>query len=68
MQKLFAGGVLGVALLVSACGQTVGEQALLGAGVGAIGSAAVGGNALTGAVVGGAANTLFCQANPGRCR
>ena len=68
MQKLVTGGILSATLLLAACGQTVGEQALLGAGVGAVGSAAVGGNALTGAVVGGAANTLFCQANPGRCR
>ncbi|MBI1276033.1 hypothetical protein GC177_08690 [bacterium] len=45
-------------LLLSACGQTTGDRALsgagLGAGVGAVGSAVTGGSALTGAVVGGA--------------
>lgn len=49
---------LAAMLLLSACGQTTGDRALsgagLGAGVGAVGSAVTGGSALTGAVVGGA--------------
>lgn len=45
-------------LTLSACGETTGDRALsgagIGAGVGAVGSALVGGNALTGAAIGGA--------------
>ena len=51
---------LGIAALgLSACGNTRGERALsgggIGAGVGALGAGITGGNAVTGAVVGGAA-------------
>ncbi|EAQ02760.1 hypothetical protein OB2597_15300 [Pseudooceanicola batsensis HTCC2597] len=53
---------------LAACGDTVGEQALVGAGTGAATAAATGGNLGTGAVVGGAANVAYCQANPGACR
>ncbi len=48
-----------VMLSLSACGNTRGERALsgggIGAGVGALGAGLTGGNAVTGAVVGGAA-------------
>jgi osmotically inducible lipoprotein OsmB len=53
--------VLAVSALVmtlAACGETTGDRALsgggIGAGVGALGSAVTGGNPVTGAVVGGA--------------
>ncbi len=51
--------ILGCAVLsVAACGNTKGERALsgggIGAGVGAVGSAVTGGSPWTGAVVGGA--------------
>jgi len=53
---------------LAACGDTVGEQALVGGAAG-IGTAAVtGGNIGTGAIVGAAANTVYCQTNPGACR
>lgn len=46
------------ALMLTACGDTVGDRALsggaIGAGAGAVGGAIVGGDPLTGAVVGGA--------------
>lgn len=46
------------ALALSACGETMGDRALsgagIGAGVGAVGSALVGGNPVTGAAIGGA--------------
>jgi hypothetical protein len=49
---------LATLLMLSACGQSTGDRALsgagLGAGVGAVGSAVTGGSVLTGAVVGGA--------------
>lgn len=52
---LILGGALAVGL--AACGQTQGERALSGAGLGAAGGAAVGaltgGSPLTGAVIGG---------------
>lgn len=50
--------VVPAALMVAACGETVGDRALSGAGLGAAagtGAAVLtGGNAMTGAVVGGA--------------
>lgn len=65
--KIIAVAALALGGLV-ACGDTVGEQALVGGAAG-IGTAAVtGGNAGTGAVVGAAANVAYCQSNPGACR
>jgi len=52
---------------LAACGDTVGEQALFGAGAGALGASALGGDATLGAIGGAAANTLYCQQNPGNC-
>lgn len=47
-----------ITLVLAACGDTTGDRALsgggIGAGAGALGSAVVGGNPVTGAVVGGA--------------
>jgi osmotically inducible lipoprotein OsmB len=61
--------VLACAVLVAlaGCGRTIGEQALFGGGAGALGSAAVGGDPVTGAVVGAGGNVLFCQTYPQRC-
>ena len=50
-----------------ACGDTLGEQALVGAGVGAGTAALLDGDVVTGALVGGAGNVLFCQNNPNQC-
>lgn len=54
---LVASLVVVMALAMSACGNTKGERALSGAGIGAaaggIGAAALGGNPWTGAAVGG---------------
>ena len=58
----FTAAVSIIALLgLSACGRTMGEQALIGAGAGTVAAAAVGGSLAAGAVVGGAANTIYCQ-------
>ena len=50
---------LGLVVALSACGETKGQRALsgggIGAGVGAVGSALTGGSPWTGAVIGGAA-------------
>ncbi len=55
-------------LALAGCGDTVGEQALIGGGAGAVGSAVVGGDPLVGAAVGAGGNVLFCQLNPRQCR
>ena len=52
---------------LAACGDTVGEQAVLGGAVGGVGTAALGGNAVAGAAVGAGANVLYCDRYPSRC-
>ncbi|SLN64504.1 hypothetical protein PEL8287_03555 [Roseovarius litorisediminis] len=52
---------------LSACGDTIPEQAVLGGGAGAITGAVVGGSVLTGAAVGAAGNVVYCQTYPSRC-
>lgn len=52
---------------VTGCGETTGEQALYGAGAGALGSVLLDGNLVTGAAVGVAANVIYCKENPGKC-
>ena len=52
---------------LAACGQTVGEQAIVGGAVGAGASAATGGSMGSGALVGAAANVAYCQTNPKAC-
>jgi len=61
--------VFAVAALLglSACGDTLGEQALLGGAAGAGTSVATGGNPATGAAVGAAGNVAYCQTYPERC-
>ncbi len=54
-------------LAVSACGDTIGKQGLIGAGAGVAGSAVLGGNLLAGAAVGAAGNVAYCQTFPDRC-
>lgn len=46
---------------LSACGDTTGEQALLGGGAGAVGAAVLNADPLLGAVVGAAGNVLYCE-------
>lgn len=64
------GIILGLSLLgaLGACGDTIGEQAIIGGGAGALAGLAVGGDPVTGAVVGGAGNVAFCQMYPSQCR
>jgi len=54
--------------LLAGCGNNLGEQALFGAGAGALGSAVVGGDPLLGAAVGAGGNILICQTNQRNCR
>ena len=64
--KLTAFAFLSAASL-SACGDTVGEQALFGGATGAASAAVLDGNVAAGAAVGAAANSLYCEENPGAC-
>jgi osmotically inducible lipoprotein OsmB len=52
---------------LAACGDTLGEQALGGAAVGAGAAAVTGGSLGTGAAVGAGANVLACQTNLVNC-
>ena len=63
--KLFCAAALAVS--VAACGDTVGEQALIGAGAGAATAVVVGGSAAAGVLAGSAANVIYCHENPGKC-
>lgn len=67
MDKLVkAAAVIGL-LVTSACGDTVGEQAVIGAGAGTVTAAAVNGNLLGGAVIGAGANVLYCNQSRSNC-
>ena len=57
----------GAALTLAACGDTMGEQALYGAGTGAAAAVVLDGSLATGAVVGAGANVLYCQKYPHKC-
>ncbi|MES0863606.1 hypothetical protein ABLN87_14735 [Ruegeria sp. SCPT10] len=46
---------------LSACGDTTGEQALLGGGAGAVGAAVLSADPLFGAAIGAAGNVLYCK-------
>ncbi|MEL6099977.1 MAG: hypothetical protein AAFV87_13760 [Pseudomonadota bacterium] len=58
--------VLALAAL-AACGDTVGEQALVGGAAGAGTAVVLDGDPLAGAAVGAAGNVLYCQQYPERC-
>ncbi|MEP2030946.1 MAG: hypothetical protein ABJI96_19790 [Paracoccaceae bacterium] len=60
--------VVGAAcLFLTACGDTAGQQALIGAGAGAGAAILLKTNPLAGAAVGAGANYLYCQHKPGKC-
>lgn len=52
---------------LTACGDTALEQGVIGAGAGAGAAVLTGGDVVTGAAGGAAANVIFCQTNPGKC-
>ena len=52
---------------LAACGDTLGEQALGGAAVGAGTAAITSGSLAQGAAIGAAGNVAYCQLYPGRC-
>lgn len=68
MERIGLAGALALGLAVAGCGNTVGEQALLGGAAG-VGVAAVsGGDPVAGGVIGAGGNVAFCQLNPHLCR
>jgi osmotically inducible lipoprotein OsmB len=52
---------------LGACGDTLGEQAVFGAGAGGAAAVALDVNILTGAAVGVATNMAYCSRYPSRC-
>lgn len=54
--------------VLAACGDTDLERGVSGAAIGAVGSAAVDGDPLTGALIGGAAGVLCDDVTPDLCR
>lgn len=61
--------VLAIAVLggLAACGDTVGEQAAVGALAGAGTALITDGDILTSAVLAAGGNVAYCQSYPGRC-
>ena len=69
MHRLLLRGAAIVGLVgLAACGESLPEQALLGAGGGAGTAAILNGSVATGALVGAAGNVAYCKAYPSRCR
>ena len=58
---------LGVVAGLSACGDTVAEQAVIGGTVGAGTAAVTNGSLVRGAAIGAAGNLVFCQTYPDQC-
>ena len=52
---------------LAACGDTLGEQALGGAAIGAGAAAITSGSLARGAAIGAAGNVAYCQLNPDKC-
>ena len=67
MRKITAFVALAAVLGLSACGDTLGEQALIGGGAGAGAAIVLDADPLAGAAIGAGANVLYCDQNPGRC-
>ena len=52
---------------LAACGDTLGEQAAIGAGAGGVAAAATQNDVLSGALLGAAGNIAYCRRYPSRC-
>ena len=52
---------------LAACGETTGEQALIGAGAGAATALVLDGNVAAGALIGAGGNVLACNQGLGNC-
>jgi hypothetical protein len=67
MRFIKTGLIIASLTALGACGDTFGEQAVLGAGAGTAGALVTNGDPVTGAVVGAAANVAYCRQYPSRC-
>ncbi len=67
MQKITTFAALAAFLGLAACGDSMGEQALIGGGVGAGTALVLDADPLAGAAVGAGANVLYCDRNPRAC-
>jgi osmotically inducible lipoprotein OsmB len=65
-RKLTIVAVASMAAL-AACGETTGEQALIGAGAGAATALVLDGNVAAGALIGAGGNVLACNQGLGNC-
>ncbi|MBL4769111.1 MAG: hypothetical protein JKY94_15605 [Rhodobacteraceae bacterium] len=52
---------------LTACGDTTGEQALIGGAAGVGTAVLLQGNPIVGLAAGAAANVLYCKENPSKC-
>ncbi|WP_415921108.1 hypothetical protein [Tateyamaria sp. SN6-1] len=67
MARTLLGIILAAPLALAACGDTVGEQAISGAVIGAGTSAIFNGDVGTGAVVGAVGGLVYCRAFDADC-
>lgn len=67
MQRITLALALVAGFGLSACGDTLGEQALFGGAAGAGTAVVLDGDPLVGAAVGAAGNVAYCQTYPSRC-
>lgn len=67
MRKIISFAAVAAVLGLSACGDTMGEQALIGAGVGAGTAVVLDADPLAGAAIGAGGNVLYCDQNPRKC-
>ena len=65
-RKLTIVAVVAIAAL-AACGETTGEQAIIGAGAGAATALVLDGNVAAGALIGAGGNVLACNQGLGNC-
>ncbi|MGY6632373.1 MAG: hypothetical protein ACXIU8_01325 [Alkalilacustris sp.] len=68
MRKMSLLGATASLLLLAACGNNPGEQALFGGAAGVGAAAVTGGDPVVGGVLGAGANVGFCQLYPAQCR
>ena len=59
--------VAAVFLILAACGDNLGEQALIGGGAGAATAVVLDGNVAAGALIGAGGNVLYCSQNRSKC-
>lgn len=67
MQTLRISFAILAMFLLASCGDTLGEQAVVGMGAGGAAAMVLEKDAITGAAVGAATNIAYCRTYPSRC-